>query len=209
MVHHLVSTWAEYTPALVISRPSAEGTNRSKLYQATEILACGFRYPESLVTNDPAEIRNFARRRRRVIYKSMSNVRSIVKALSIDDLEGKKLGPVFFQHLIEGQNVRVHVVGEDCFACAIDTDGVDYRYASSYMRPVQLPPEVRNKAVALTRKLQLVLAGIDLILADTGDWYCLEVNPNPGFASFHDGDLIADAVAHLLLQADRASSASA
>lgn len=199
MVHHLISAWAEYTPALVISRPSAEGTNQSKLYQAIAIRAAGFLTPESLVTNDPAAIREFHARHGSLIYKSMSNVRSIVKELAVEDLEGKVLGPVQFQQRIAGQNVRVHVAGEECFACAIETDGADYRYADSRMLPISLPVDVARKAVALTRRLGLPLAGLDLIQTPSGDWHCLEANPNPAFASFAGAGRVAQAVARLLL----------
>jgi len=201
MVHHLISAWAEYTPALVVSRPSAEGTNQSKLYQAIEIRAAGFLTPESLVTNDPAAIGEFHARHGSLIYKSMSNVRSIVKELAAEDLEGKVLGPVQFQERIHGQNIRVHVAGEECFACAIETDGADYRYADSRLVPTSLPADVARRAVRLTRRLGLPLAGLDLILTPSGDWYCLEANPNPAFACFADADCVAQAVARLLLEA--------
>lgn len=201
MVHHLISAWAEYTPALVISRPSAEGTNQSKLYQAMAIRAAGFPTPETLVTNDGAAIREFAKRRGRLIYKSLSNVRSIVKELDLSQVEGKALGPVQFQERVEGQNIRVHVAGEECFACAISTDGTDYRYAESQMTPIELPAEVARKAVFLTRQLGLYLAGLDFIVTPAGDWYCLEANPNPAFASFTGAAAIADAVAGMLHKA--------
>ena len=198
IVHHLISTWAEYTRALVISRPSAEGTNQSKLYQAAEISACGFLTPESLVTNQPDEIRKFQSTHGALIYKSMSSVRSIVQELRPEDLDGKQLGLVLFQRRIAGQNIRVHVAGDECFACLIETDGVDYRYTPSRFTPVQLPGEIADKARAVARKLGLVLAGLDLILTPQEEWYCLEANPNPAFACFDTSDEIAGAVARLL-----------
>ena len=207
LVHHLISAWAEHTSALVISRPSGEGSNQSKLYQARAIRAAGFLTPESLVTNDPAAIREFAERRGRLIYKSLSNVRSTVRELDLDELEGKTLGPVQFQERVEGQNIRVHVTGEECFACAITSNGTDYRYAESQMTAMELPAEVARKAVLLTRQLGLDLAGLDFILTPAGEWYCLEANPNPAFACFAGSSDIADAVARMLVeaQAERAA----
>ena len=198
MVHHLISAWAEYAPGLVISRPSAEGTNQSKLYQAVAIRSAGFLTPDTLVSNDPNAIREFQARHGRVIYKSMSNVRSIVKELEAEDLVGKVLGPTQFQKRIEGQNIRVHVVGEEYFACAIESDGTDYRYAESRMIPTALPIDVARKAIGLTRNLGLHLAGLDLILTPAGEWYCLEANPNPAFACFVHADAVGEAVARML-----------
>ena len=202
LVHHLISAWAEHTPALVISRPSAEGTNQSKLYQAMAIRAAGFLTPETLVTNDGEAIREFGQLHGRLIYKSLSNVRSIVKELDLGEVEGRALGPAQFQDRVEGQNIRVHVAGEECFACAITSDETDYRYAESQMTPVELPAEVARKAVLLTRQLGLYLAGLDFVVTPAGDWYCLEANPNPAFACFTGAPEIADAVARMLLAAD-------
>ena len=202
LVHHLISAWAEYTPALVVSRPSSEGTNQSKLYQAAEIRAAGFLTPESLVSTDPAAIREFRACHGRLIYKSMSSVRSIVRELAAADLDlgANPLGPTLFQQFIEGQNVRVHVVGPECFACAIETTGADYRYAPSQMASRTLPSTIAERCVALSRRLGLTLAGLDLIRTPAGDWYCLEVNPNPAFMSFPAGDQVARALAHVLLK---------
>lgn len=201
MVHHLIGAWAEHTPALVISRPSAEGTNQSKLYQAIAIRNAGFLTPETLVTGDCGAIREFQVRHGKVIYKSMSSVRSVVKELRIEDLEGAAQGATQFQQKIEGTNVRVHVVGSECFACGIETDGADYRYANSRMFAVSVPTDVAGRAVALARSLGMHLAGLDLIVTADGRWYCLEVNPNPAFACFADADCIAAAMARLLIQA--------
>jgi len=200
-VHQLINTWAEYTSATIINRPSAEGTNHSKLYQARLIAQSAFRTPESLVTNDRALALRFLAAQGRVIYKSMSSVRSIVKELSASDLDGIELGPVLFQQLIVGRHVRVHVVADRCFACQIDSDSIDYRYAPNRRLPLSVPAAIGDRCVALTRSLDLKLAGVDLIETHSGDWYCLEVNTNPGF-SYYDttgqGD-VAQAVAEVLL----------
>ena len=201
LTHQLMNTWAEYSSAKVINRPSAEGTNHSKLYQALRIGEGGFLTPPCLVTNDRDQALAFLGTHGRVIYKSMSSIRSIVKELSARDLHGIDLGPVLFQQLITGRQVRVHVVGEQCFGCAIDCDDVDYRYAPNRRVECSIPPDIARRCVALSRSLHLELAGLDLIEAWSGDWYCLEVNTNPGF-SYYDttGERsVAWAVAEALL----------
>jgi D-alanine-D-alanine ligase-like ATP-grasp enzyme len=87
----------------------------------------------------------------------------------------------------------------------IESDGIDYRYANAAMRATELPQDIAERSVALARRLDLAVAGVDLITTPRGDWYCLEVNPNPGFSvydSAHDG-AIATAVAELLASAPR------
>ena len=50
----------------------------------------------------------------------------------------------------------------------------------------------------------LHLAGIDLRQTPRGEWYCLEVNPSPGFTYYEavTGQPIAAAVAELLVRQD-------
>ena len=202
IVHHLIGSWAEGTDAMVINRPSAEATNHSKLFQATLILASGFSVPASLVSNDPDQIREFHIRHKQTIYKSMSSVRSVVKEFEMTALDGiGRMGPVLFQQRVMGENIRVHVIRDKAFACLIQSDGVDYRYAPSQFASFSLPSEVANRCIRLCRLLGLVLAGIDLIRTSSGEWYCLEANPNPAFACYDlTGDkVIAAAVADELI----------
>lgn len=189
LVHQLVSDWAEHGEATIVNRPSAEATNHSKLLQAAHACACGFATPDSIVTNDPAELLAFHARHGEVVTKSLSSVRSVVRAFSPAELAGKRdgIGPAFVQQRIHGRAVRVHVVGKRTFACAIASDGIDYRYAPSTIEPLALPRDVAARCVALTRRLGLLLSGIDLIHTPAGEWHCLEANPNPGFSAFDPG----------------------
>jgi glutathione synthase/RimK-type ligase-like ATP-grasp enzyme len=178
-----------------------EATNHSKLQQSVHIARSGFLVPDSLVTNDPAMIREFQAHHGRIVYKSMSGIRSVVKEFSAEHLTGAPLGPVLFQQLVKGNNVRVHVVGEEVFCCSIVSDAVDYRYAEARIHGCSLPDEVAERCLALARRLGLVLAGLDLIVTSEQQWYCLEANPNPGFSYFDRSPkkVIARAVAKLLL----------
>jgi hypothetical protein len=199
--HHLIYDWAEYADATIVNRPSADGSNHCKLSQAIEIGACGFLVPDSLLTNDAALIREFQAEHGRLIYKSVSSVRSVVKELDTNELPIGPMGPLLVQQRIDGVNVRVHVVGSRTFACAIESEAVDYRYARSRLAEVDLDEEVARRCVTLAQRLGLLVAGVDLIRTAAGDWYCLEVNPNPGF-TFYDRSgeqVVARAVAELLL----------
>jgi RimK-like ATP-grasp domain len=121
----------------------------------------------------------------------------------IDDI---RWCPVQFQRLVTGIDVRVHVVGSDCFATAIDSDATDYRYARRQDQPpprlvaVELEESVRRRCIALAAKLRLHFAGVDLRFGDDGCIYCFEVNPSPGFSYYEaeTGQPIAEAVARLL-----------
>jgi glutathione synthase/RimK-type ligase-like ATP-grasp enzyme len=202
LVHQFMSIWADNSEARIINRPSAAASNHSKLNQAISIRESGFLVPDSLVTNDPATIRDFLSRYGAVIYKSMSSVRSIVRELDDATLDvAGQLGPVFFQQRIVGDNVRVHVIGEKTVACRIQSQSVDYRYAPSSIVPFDLSDEIAARCVRLTAELGLLLSGIDLIATSGEETYCLEVNPNPAFSYFDTSEdkVIARAVAEILM----------
>ncbi|MBT2305546.1 hypothetical protein J7E70_34715 [Variovorax paradoxus] len=197
-------------PATVVNRPSAGRSNWSKPFQLQLISAAGFSVPDTLVTTDPEAARLFLCQHRRIVYKSVSGIRSIVATLETADadrLHAVANGPVQFQRWIAGRDVRVHVVGERCFATAIDSTLDDYRYAPREggeveLAAIDIPTELGDRLVALTRRLGLLVAGIDLRVTEQGEWFCFEVNPSPGFTFYEDaaGQPIAEAIVDLLVQ---------
>jgi glutathione synthase/RimK-type ligase-like ATP-grasp enzyme len=209
--YDLLTSWANLTPALVVNRPMADASNSSKPYQAARIIAAGFDVPETLLTTDPEAALQFWDRHRSVIYKSVSGVRSIVARLTpehVSRLDDIRSCPTQFQAFIPGQDYRVHVVGEDIFACQVSSDADDYRFAalqgtSARIRPAVLPHEVGERCQRLAAALHLHLAGVDLRQTADGEWFCFEVNPSPAFSYYqeHTGQPIDQAIAGLLTRA--------
>ena len=207
-VHDTLSTWIALTGARVVNPLAAMGSNASKPYQAQLIADHGFRVPETLITNDPALVIDFHQRHGRVIYKSASGIRSIVRLLGPDDLD--RLGrirwcPTQFQAYVAGTDVRVHVVDGEVFASEITARAIDYRYAArdgdaATLRAIALEADVASRCIGLARRLGLPFAGIDLRRTPEGDWVCFEVNPSPGFSYYESqtGQPIANAVARYL-----------
>ena len=204
-----LTRWAEITPARVVNRVAPMGSNFSKPYQAQLIKRYGFEVPETLITNDPELVRAFRARHGRVIYKSISGVRSIVQTLTDDDMtriDNIRWCPTQFQAFVEGTNVRVHTVGDKVFATAIKTDATDYRYAHrqsgdhAELRPVELSDDLAEMCVKLAAGLGLAFAGIDLKITPENHVYCFEVNPSPAFSYYESqtGQPISKAVADYL-----------
>lgn len=203
--------WLDTADALVVNRPSAMESNGSKPYQAQLIAAAGFRVPETLVTSDPDEVMDFRREHGRIVFKSISGIRSIVRELHDEDLARLPLissVPVQFQRYLPGRDVRVHVVGDATFAAVIDSAATDYRYADregahTTMRPFDLPDEIAQRCVEVTARLGLVLSGVDLRLGVDDAWTCFEVNPMPAYSYFeaHTGLPIAAALGDILTRA--------
>lgn len=198
-------------PARVVNRPAAGRSNAAKPYQLGLIAQAGFAVPDTLLTTDPEAARDFLHRHGRLVYKSLSGIRSIVATLQASDtgdvarLDEVRHGPVQLQAHVPGLDVRVHVVGSQCFACSVRSDATDYRYAAAAGHDAQLaehelPPGLGPRLVALAQALGLQLAGIDLRLQADGGWVCFEVNPSPGFPWYEDatGHPIAETIAALL-----------
>jgi hypothetical protein len=186
--------WLEIAPCRVVNPSWAMASNGSKPYQAQKIAEAGLATPPTLVTNDEDEVAAFARRHGRVVYKSISAVRSIVREWTpgagpplrrIRDL------PTQFQAFIPGVNVRVHVVGREVFATEIASEAVDYRYAGrdgleATMSPADLPPDVAAACLAVSASLSLPFCGIDLKRTPQGLHYCFEVNPSPAYSYYEE-----------------------
>jgi glutathione synthase/RimK-type ligase-like ATP-grasp enzyme len=207
-LHGLFSAWLEVAPLRVMNRFSAMTSNLSKPYQSQLIAQAGFLIPPTLVTNDPDIARLFIAEHGRAVYKSISSVRSVVGEVrrpGAASLEKIRYLPTQFQALIPGQDVRVHVVGEQVFATRITSSAVDYRYAAASgedveMQAIELEQDVRALCLDLARLLNLPLCGIDLRQTPSGDWYCFEANPSPAFSYYQEGagqDIAAAIVAHL------------
>jgi glutathione synthase/RimK-type ligase-like ATP-grasp enzyme len=203
-VHRRMWEWADRTAARVVNRPGAMTSNGSKPFQGQLIAAAGFLVPDTLVTNVPEAASAFIETHHgRVIYKSVSAVRSVVKRWRAEDsarLHLVRHCPTQFQEWIPGIDVRVHVVGDAVHATEIRSDGDDYRYGgATRLLPIELSPAMSDQCRRLVEGLGLSFAGIDLRLSGE-EVYCLEVNPAPAFSYYqvHTGQPIADAVASLL-----------
>jgi glutathione synthase/RimK-type ligase-like ATP-grasp enzyme len=212
-LHELVLRFADLAPGRILNRPTDSASNHSKPYQAQLIRAAGFDIPETLITNEPATAREFMERTwstgGNVIYKSVSGVRSIVRRVEERDLarlDRIRWCPTQFQRQVAGTDIRVHVVDETALAASIVSEATDYRYAARdagaepEIAACELDADVRTRCIALARRLNLPLAGIDLRLTPEGRHVCFEVNPSPAF-SFYErraGLPIASTIARYL-----------
>jgi hypothetical protein len=216
-LHDTLLRWMEISPGLAINRCAPMASNSSKPFQNQLIREQGFLTPETLITNDPALVREFRAQHGRIIYKSISAVRSIVQEVSDADeqrLHRIRACPTQFQVFVEGTNVRVHTIGGEVFATAVCSEATDYRYAArqaglpAELRDVRLSPELSEQCLRLARTLGLEFAGIDLKITPEDDVYCFEVNPCPAFSYYEANteQAISAAVAHYLARGDSSSA---
>jgi glutathione synthase/RimK-type ligase-like ATP-grasp enzyme len=200
--------WTDLTTARIVNRPSASLPNNSKPLQGQLIRRFGLRIPETLVTTDPEVAHEFSCRHGEVVYKSISGVRSIVHRLGKDrcpKLNDVANCPTQFQRYVQGDDLRVHVIGETVHTLRIQSDCDDYRYAACNgghvkASEMELDPATAESLRAIVRQVGLWVAGVDLRITATGEIYCLEINPSPGFTYYEQlgGVSLAGQVAALL-----------
>lgn len=124
------------------------------------------------------------------IVKSLSSIRSEVVQYEGNEEKyflKKSDEPVLFQKLIQGDNIRVHVIVDQCFAVIITSSAVDYRYGETAPKfeKYKLPKSISEECIDISKQMQLKFCGIDLIKKGN-EYYILEVNPAPGWTYFEE-----------------------
>jgi len=182
-------------------------SHQTKPAQLAAVSSLGIRVPETLLTNDPDEVREFAARHPRCIFKPVqggAHTRPVTPAhLTDENLANLAYAPVTLQEEISGTNLRVFVVGERVLTCEVRTGALDFREdPEPVIVPFDLPPAIQQQCLRAARTLHLVWSGIDLRLTPEGEYYFLEANPSPMFLGFESrcGLPITEALVELLLR---------
>jgi glutathione synthase/RimK-type ligase-like ATP-grasp enzyme len=181
-------TWLS-TEALWINDPVRDAAAAHKPWQLKLAKQAGLTLPETLITNDPTEARDFWRRYPgQVIYKpflqSFSAWREtrVLRPAEEALAETVRLAPVIFQRYVPaGIDLRITVIGDRLFAAEAQNAGeyeadVRFNTAVAY-RPHTLPDEVAAKLLDLQRRLGLEYGAIDMRRTPEGEYVFFEVNP--------------------------------
>ncbi|MFI9241492.1 ATP-grasp ribosomal peptide maturase [Streptomyces sp. NPDC053086] len=178
----------------------------------------GFTVPSALVTNDPAEAREFIRTQGDTIFKTLRWTRYArdgvpvtgwadpVTADEIDD--SVRITPHLFQARVDKvADLRVLIVGPHTFAVRIDSELLDWRkdYSVLTYTVEHLPDSVDKALHAYLDRLELVSGSFDLAVDRAGVYWWLELNPNGqwGWLEKEIGLPMSAAFADLLVQGDR------
>lgn len=186
-----------HTPQFWMNDPICVQQAESKILQLQEATRAGFSCPATLVSNDPAEIREFlGKRDSHFIAKALRlgyfdygdrQTAAYTTSISATDIENDDelhIAPVIYQERIAKRfDIRVTVVNDIIFAAAIhsqsdDSSRIDWRRTAVDLEHShhELPQDIQQQCMSLMRSLGLRYGAIDLVLTNGGDYIFLEVN---------------------------------
>lgn len=199
----------------------------NKIIQANIAKQSGFDVPPSIITNIGSQAEQFySLEKGNVVIKPLKTglfdatdqsqkilYTSVVQEKTfLSGLNKIRFCPVFFQRMIHKKiELRITVVGESVFACAIDSQvnnitSVDWRkqmFLSDYLphTPYDLPEEISIRCKNLVKRLGLSFGAIDMIVTPDDKYVFLEINHNGqwGWIEIATGLPISKAIADLLM----------
>lgn len=184
----------------------AQQLHRTKPVQLARVAQLGVAIPATIVTNDPAQVKQFAAEHPRCIFKPVQGGAHAQllepRHLEEEHLVHLRLAPVTIQEEIPGTNIRVFVAGEQVLSCEIRTPHLDYRDDPQPLVLVhQLPHQMIEQCRQIAQALDLIWTGIDFRLTPEGQYFFLEANPSPMFLGFEQatGLPLSESLAALLV----------
>ncbi|MER8233764.1 ATP-grasp ribosomal peptide maturase [Streptomyces sp. NPDC094049] len=173
--------------------------NRAAEFKPAQLSAarrCGFPVPSTVITNDPAQAKEFtARHRGRTVYKPLWNTPYQVdgrphgvwvREVRADEItDAVSVCPHLFQAKVDKAfDVRVTAVGGRLSGVRIDSPDLDWRHRQHMMTcaPIEVPDAVTRAVAAYLTEFRLVYGAFDFAVTAEDIWYFLECNPNGQWA---------------------------
>ncbi len=181
-----------------------EENQHNKLYDLHLAKLCGFKIPETLITNKKTDLVNFKKRFESIItkpfkdlikFKDNNSVYSSQGTFIVKDHHIKELDEYFavskFQEYIEKElEIRVFCFDKRIFAMAIFSQNdertkVDFRNYNlekeSRNISFKLPNNIVSKIKKILKNKEINTCSIDLILTPDNEFVFLEINPQGQF----------------------------
>ncbi|AFY31478.1 RimK family alpha-L-glutamate ligase [Calothrix sp. PCC 7507] len=208
-----LTAWLEHIPGTVIHRPGDRSDNFSKPLHEYCLQSAGFQVPASITSSHADKLAAFAAKSPTIV-KTTSGVRAdsrLVQPEEFLDFHPSQ-GPVHLQRYVAGADIRAHVVGNSVHAELIQCSEVDYRQSfedADYVA-FQLPESLCQQIIAATAAFGLQFAGWDFKVTDDHQFWCLEVNPMPGYDGYDKraNGRITDSLLAMLMKSDAAENSA-
>lgn len=213
----------ESIDAYSLGKPSVYRRLDSKEEQLKIAEKIGLTIPETCMTNNPEQARQFILKHKNVIGKmqtgfaiyedGVENVvfTNVIDEDKLEELDSLQYCPMQFQTRLEKKKeLRVTVVGQDIYAFEIDSQKseaakIDWRKDGLNLIDqwveTQLPREIELKLLELLDVYHVDYGAIDIILTPEDEYYFIEINAAGEFFwldNLTDGNLISKSIADLL-----------
>lgn len=173
-----------------VSDPAATDLASNKIKQLAVAASCGFRIPETLVTQSADAVRSFSDRLAgRVIVKPVVGAAGPLLftqfVSDVDQLDPASFAvcPAVYQEYIPGtSHIRLNCFGDRSYGALIETNALDWR--PNLNVPISewsVPESLHRRVRAVLDQLGLEMGIIDLKLTPAGEIVWLEVNPQGQF----------------------------
>lgn len=204
-----------------INHPEKVRIANSKVLQLKTAAELGFRIPATLVTNDPAQVREFFKRKDgNIVYKPFNSgffagtqrvcYTTPLGEDDLDHIDMIKSTPGIFQEKVAKQfELRVTAIGPHVFATEIQTQSNqeardDWRGAdidSLPHAPHRLPEQVEAGCREFLKRMGLVYGAMDFIYTPEGEYVFLENNPTGqcGWIEIKTGEPLTATLARMLI----------
>jgi glutathione synthase/RimK-type ligase-like ATP-grasp enzyme len=177
----------------------------SKMLQLKVAKEMGFAVPDTCFSNRKKDILTFAAKHEQIVLKPIDSdfiwdeendleymfYVHKVKSVTIADVPEEAFTQTvsFVQNYVEkAYELRITVVGNEIFACKIDSQiqdedkgKVDWRQGYDYglkHECYDLPKEIADKCILFLKQIGLNFGSFDFIYTPTGEYVFLECNPN-------------------------------
>lgn len=187
--------------ATFVNDLEAKSSADHKPLQLAAAASVGLAIPRTLFSNDKDAVLAFGENEggevifktntpmlwRRKTERGFTTVMTYSSLVTTDDLRANALlqacGAIYQQPLKKQYEVRVTVIGSDCYASKLHSQdrqdtSIDWRLGQRHMQnePMDLPADISRKCVAFLRRMNLLIGCFDFVVTPNDDWYFLECN---------------------------------
>ncbi|MEM1390383.1 MAG: MvdC/MvdD family ATP grasp protein [Pseudomonadota bacterium] len=185
-----IDGWMHAIGQKMINPIHVERTIRNKPYQLTLAQKAGLTVPDTLISNDPADVERFYEHSADgLIFKVLSNYGGLQTPFTqnltddmLQNLASLQSSPCLFQQrILGGHDLRITVVDDQIFPCEIHISAeaakVDWRIdPNSQTFAHKLDPELAQKLLHFHKLAGLRYGAYDFRQDEKGTYWFLEVN---------------------------------
>tara|TARA_Y100000289_G_scaffold65395_1_gene78871 strand:- start:471 stop:1340 length:870 start_codon:yes stop_codon:yes gene_type:complete len=184
-----------------INNPQSFKEHQTKLPQLSKVAKLAT-IPTTLITNNIFEAFSFLKNYQSIAIKPVCGgdyTKRIDNTADLVTLFSEHKQPLCLQQFIDGDNIRVFVIGDKTFASVLPSDQPDFRTHPCKPIPLKISDEFYQLNIRIANELGLHWTACDWIKKD-GTMYFLEANFSPMFSNFqkHTKQPIAKTLADLI-----------